>query len=167
MCYRSWIWTYQQVIQNLENNTKLQTLDLAGNRIKTLEGLGTLTELEEFWFNDNQLEDWSQLNHLSKCQKLSTVYLERNPIQNDVNYRRKIKLVLPSLTQIDATLCRWNQYYISLVNTQLSKENKRELLHPSDLFFSRDTCEKQFRIAVCWRTSGFCQTCTYVKRNGR
>ena len=37
---------------------------------------------------------------------LATVYLEHNKIQQDPQYRRKIKLVLPSLTQIDATLCR-------------------------------------------------------------
>ena len=84
----------------------MQTLDLAGNRIKLIQGLNTLINLEEFWFNDNLVEDWSQLNGLSGATQLATVYLERNPIQKDVNYRRKIKLALPSLTQIDASLCR-------------------------------------------------------------
>ena len=84
----------------------MQTLDLAGNRINLIQGLNTLINLEEFWFNDNLVEDWSQLNGLSGATQLATVYLERNPIQKDVNYRRKIKLALPSLTQIDASLCR-------------------------------------------------------------
>ena len=84
----------------------MQTLDLAGNRIKLIQGLNRLINLEEFWFNDNLVEDWSQLNGLSGATQLATVYLERNPIQKDVNYRRKIKLALPSLTQIDASLCR-------------------------------------------------------------
>ena len=95
-----------KVIQNLESNTNLQTLDLAGNRIKELGGLSNLTKLEEFWFNDNLLEDWKQLDGLKDLSQLVTVYLERNPIQKDVNYRRKIKLSLPGLTQIDATMCR-------------------------------------------------------------
>lgn len=90
----------------MEHNTKLQTLDLAGNKIKLLQGLNTLNQLEEFWFNDNLLEDWSQLQELAGATKLATVYFERNPIQKDVNYRRKIKMALPSLTQIDASLCR-------------------------------------------------------------
>lgn len=90
----------------MEHNVKLQTLDLAGNRIKLIQGLSTLSNLEEFWFNDNLVEDWSQLSGLSGAIKLSTVYLERNPIQKDINYRRKIKMALPSLSQIDAALCR-------------------------------------------------------------
>ena len=90
----------------MEHNLKLQTLDLAGNRIKLLQGLTNLTQLEEFWFNDNQLEDWSQIQGLAGATNLATVYFERNPIQKDVNYRRKIKMTLPSLTQIDAALCR-------------------------------------------------------------
>lgn len=90
----------------MEHNVKLQTLDLAGNRIKLIQGLSTLSNLEEFWFNDNLVEDWSQLSGLSGAIKISTVYLERNPIQKDINYRRKIKMALPSLSQIDAALCR-------------------------------------------------------------
>ena len=95
-----------KAIQNLENNINLQTLDLAGNRIKELTGLQSLSKLEEFWFNDNLLEDWSQIERLSCLTQLSTVYFERNPVQKDINYRRKIKLALPKLVQIDANLCR-------------------------------------------------------------
>ncbi len=93
------------MIENLQNNTKLTTLDLAGNRIKLIQGLETLHQLEEFWCNDNQIEDWAQLAGLSHAKQLATVYLERNPIQKDVNYRRKVKMQLCSLTQIDASLC--------------------------------------------------------------
>ena len=96
-----------KAIQNLENNINLQTLDLAGNRIKELTGLQSLSKLEEFWFNDNLLEDWSQIERLSCLTQLNTVYFERNPVQKDINYRRKIKLALPKLVQIDANLCRW------------------------------------------------------------
>ena len=96
-----------KVIENLQNNTKLTTLDLAGNRIKLIQGLETLHQLEEFWCNDNQIEDWAQLAGLSHAKQLATVYLERNPIQKDVNYRRKVKMQLCSLTQIDASLCNW------------------------------------------------------------
>ena len=56
--------------------------------------------------NDNQISDWKDVDQLAGAKQLQTVYLERNPVAGDVNYRRKLKLALPSLTQIDATLTR-------------------------------------------------------------
>lgn len=56
--------------------------------------------------NNNKIEDWSAIEHLVPNKKLKTVYLEHNPITKDANYRRKMKLLLPWLTQLDATLCR-------------------------------------------------------------
>ena len=56
--------------------------------------------------NDNQIEDWKNVNELTKLPSLETVYLERNPLQtNDQGaYRRKILLALPKLLQLDATM---------------------------------------------------------------
>ena len=56
-------------------------------------------------FNDNQLDSWEDLDQFKNCTKLQTIYLERNPIWRDTAYRRKVKLALPTVTQIDATLC--------------------------------------------------------------
>jgi Leucine-rich repeat (LRR) protein len=36
-------------IENLEHNTKVETLDIAKNRIKLIENIGKLTEMDEFW----------------------------------------------------------------------------------------------------------------------
>ena len=46
------------------------------------------------------------MNLLSKLPSLKTVYLERNPLQqNDKTaYRRKMMIALPGLEQLDATL---------------------------------------------------------------
>lgn len=57
-------------------------------------------------FNGNEISDWNDLKQLENAKGIQTVYLEGNPLQRDPNYRRKIKLALPSLTQIDSTLCR-------------------------------------------------------------
>lgn len=112
-------------IENLDANVLLQTLDLAQNMIKTVENIKHLQHLEEFWvrihsfifnfvifiynffkLNDNQVSEWSNIDEeLKENKKLSTIYLERNPIANDPTYRRKLKLLIPSLSQIDATLC--------------------------------------------------------------
>ena len=47
-----------------------------------------------------------QVEKLSVNSGLQTVYLEYNAVAKDPQYRRKLKLVCPSLTQIDATLCK-------------------------------------------------------------
>jgi Leucine-rich repeat (LRR) protein len=36
-------------IENLEQNIKVETLDVAKNRIKVIENIDKLTEMEEFW----------------------------------------------------------------------------------------------------------------------
>ncbi|KAL4689818.1 hypothetical protein H8959_012609 [Pygathrix nigripes] len=57
--------------------------------------------------NDNLLESWSDLDELKGARSLETVYLERNPLQKDPQYRRKVMLALPSVRQIDATFVRF------------------------------------------------------------
>uniref|UniRef100_A0A8C1XX10 Protein phosphatase 1 regulatory subunit 7 n=1 Tax=Cyprinus carpio TaxID=7962 RepID=A0A8C1XX10_CYPCA len=96
-----------EVIEGLENNKKLTTLDIAANRIKKIENISHLTQLKEFWMNDNQIDNWADLDELKNAKGLETVYLERNPLQKDPQYRRKIMLALPSVRQIDATFIRF------------------------------------------------------------
>ena len=38
-----------QVLEGLDNNLKVKTLDMACNRIKKIENVSHLVELEEFW----------------------------------------------------------------------------------------------------------------------
>lgn len=57
--------------------------------------------------NDNQIDNWSDLDELKNAKSLETVYLERNPLQKDPQYRRKIMLALPTVRQIDATFIRF------------------------------------------------------------
>ncbi|XP_060049604.1 protein phosphatase 1 regulatory subunit 7 isoform X2 [Erinaceus europaeus] len=96
-----------EVIEGLENNNKLTMLDIAANRIRKIENISHLTELQEFWMNDNLLDSWGDLDELKGAARLETVYLERNPLQKDPQYRRKIVLALPSVRQIDATFVRF------------------------------------------------------------
>jgi protein phosphatase 1 regulatory subunit 7 len=55
--------------------------------------------------NDNDIADWHTVDQLKFNPKLETVYLERNPLAKDVQYRMKLKLAIPWLKKIDATLC--------------------------------------------------------------
>lgn len=58
-----------------------------------------------FKLNDNKIAEWSCIQPLGQMKTLATIYLERNPVAADPAYRRKLKMMIPSLTQIDATLC--------------------------------------------------------------
>ncbi|TKY86634.1 hypothetical protein EX895_004273 [Sporisorium graminicola] len=98
-------------LEGLEKNVKLTTLDVGANMIEAVENVGHLSKLEEFWANDNRISDLNGLDRelgVSRCPALETVYLEGNPAQKKEGpaYRRKVKLLLPQLKQIDATFVR-------------------------------------------------------------
>ncbi|KAH6933800.1 hypothetical protein HPB50_018279 [Hyalomma asiaticum] len=93
-------------LELLSIQVKLETLDLAANKIKHLTNIKHLINIEEFWFNDNEIESFEELEVLRNFPKLATVYLHSNPIEKDPMYRRKIMMISPTVKQIDATMCR-------------------------------------------------------------
>jgi len=80
----------------------LRILDLSTNQINHLENLFTLLNMEELWFNQNQLSTWEDLKQLQNSKKITCVYFEGNPIEKDPQYRNKLIAYIPNLTQIDA-----------------------------------------------------------------
>jgi len=89
----------------VDSNLLIETLDVAKNQIAVIENVSMLQKLEEFWINDNNISDWKCIDELKHNPSIETVYLERNPIAKDVQYRKKLKLAIPWLKKIDATLC--------------------------------------------------------------
>lgn len=83
----------------------LSVLDLSRNQL-TRAPFGHLTSLDELWLSGNQIADFDALQQAisSLGQSLDTIYLEYNPIQQDPLYRKKLKQLLPSLSQIDANM---------------------------------------------------------------
>jgi protein phosphatase 1 regulatory subunit 7 len=82
----------------------LTVMDVGANRITAIpEDIQGLTELEDLWLNDNQVEAFSETNHLLPLKKLRTLYLERNPLAKDFEYRKRLEALLLDLDQIDAT----------------------------------------------------------------
>ncbi|CAG8593545.1 4753_t:CDS:10, partial [Dentiscutata heterogama] len=101
-------------IKGLEGLINLEEIYLSHNGINELEGfennkienIAHLENLEEFWASYNHITDFEDLSsQLSHLEKLTTVYLEGNPLQKEYQslYRLKVKTYLPQLTQIDAT----------------------------------------------------------------
>ena len=98
-------------LEGLEHNVKLTTLDVGANMIEKVENVAHLVKMQEFWANDNRIEDLNGLDRElgpDKMPELETVYLEGNPGMRKEGpaYRRKVKLLLPQVRQIDASFVR-------------------------------------------------------------
>ncbi|KAF2763342.1 L domain-like protein [Pseudovirgaria hyperparasitica] len=96
-------------LSGIENNTNLRTLDISNNPITSLAGLKPLVHLEELWASYCKIDDFKDIEQeLNHSQELTTVYFEGNPVQlrDPAHYRLKVKLALPRIMQIDATMIR-------------------------------------------------------------
>ncbi|KAI0405766.1 hypothetical protein F4802DRAFT_560626 [Xylaria palmicola] len=98
-----------ETLEGLEGNPNLTTIDISNNMVKSLKGLGGIKNIEEVWASYNQISDIADVEReLADKKKLTTVYFEGNPLQlrQPALYRNKVRLALPQLTQIDATLVK-------------------------------------------------------------
>jgi protein phosphatase 1 regulatory subunit 7 len=92
---------------SLAKNHKLRVLDISNNQISHLENLSHLKDLEELWASSNKLHDFREVEReLADKEKLETVYFEMNPLQlsGPAVYRNKVRLALPRIKQIDASM---------------------------------------------------------------
>ncbi len=94
-------------ISGLDNNVNLRVLDISNNQVTQLAHLAHLHNLEELWASSNQVASFEEIEReLADKQSLKTVYFEGNPLQtkNPVLYRNKIRLAIPHIQQIDASM---------------------------------------------------------------
>ncbi|CCW61307.1 unnamed protein product [Phytomonas sp. EM1] len=96
-------------IRKIENIclANLRTLDFSFNPIERINEevicCANMPILEEFWLTDGKISEWGEVQKLAPFKEtLRTVYLERNPIEQDRRYRNKVYLCLPFLEQIDS-----------------------------------------------------------------
>ncbi|AIN95560.1 protein phosphatase type 1 regulator-like protein [Leishmania panamensis] len=93
-------------IENLPLHS-LHLLDLSFNPIATINETVinpiNMPELEEFWLTDGNINDWGEVKKFCGfANTLRTIYVERNPIEQDKRYRDKVYMNLPFVTQIDS-----------------------------------------------------------------
>ena len=88
----------------------ITTLDIGANRLADCSGIPArqLVALEELWLNDNALDSWRMVDATLSAlpDTLNTLYLERNPLASDPQYRNRALAACPSLQQLDATPVR-------------------------------------------------------------
>lgn len=51
----------------------------------------------------NQIPFFDEVAELTALPALSTLYLEHNPISRDFEYRMRLRRMIPTLTQLDAS----------------------------------------------------------------
>lgn len=96
-------------IQRIENLPlhAVEMLDFSTNPIESINdeviNKVNMPLLAEFWLTDGKIRDWKEVEKF-QCfsSTMHTVYLERNPIEDDHRYRDKVYMHLPFLTQIDS-----------------------------------------------------------------
>lgn len=89
-------------IENLDLLTNLTLLNLAGNLITEIENLDNNSLLENFFINDNSINDINNFLYLKKFKKLISIEVSNNPATADtVNTRNYISCRFPRLNYLN------------------------------------------------------------------
>mmetsp|Transcript_12101 Transcript_12101/g.25050 ORF Transcript_12101/g.25050 Transcript_12101/m.25050 type:complete len:232 (-) Transcript_12101:687-1382(-) len=93
--------------------TKLNTIDMGRNRLKSTKPFAHLLALEELWLSGNGITTFEDVEHISVLGTrhgacLEGIYLEMNPVANEFEYRKTLADMIPSLKQIDADMIGGN-----------------------------------------------------------
>ena len=83
---------------------QLNTLDLGRNKLTDATPFAHLTSLTDLWISGNDIKAFEDIEPLRALSQLDSVYLEYNPVASEFEYRKVLEQMLPSLTQIDATM---------------------------------------------------------------
>ena len=95
-----------QKMEGLSMLQNLRVLDVSSNKLTAIEDIEPLTRLEDLWLNDNQIPSLSGIESAlsGSREKLTTIYLERNPCAKTPNYSSTLKEIFPNLEQIDSDM---------------------------------------------------------------
>lgn len=91
-------------MEGLSTLINLRVLDVSSNKLTAIDDIKNLPQLEDLWLNDNQitsLEDIAEAVTGSR-DKLTTIYLERNPCAKSLNYMTTVRQVFSNIQQIDS-----------------------------------------------------------------
>ncbi|GAA0151719.1 scaffold/adaptor protein [Lithospermum erythrorhizon] len=93
-------------MEGLSTLVNLRVLDVATNKLTSVDDIQTLTRLEDLWLNDNQIPSLEGMAEAvaGSREKLTTLYLERNPCVNTPNYITILREVFPNVEQIDSQM---------------------------------------------------------------
>ena len=122
------------IISNLKH---IEILSLNDNEISTLSFCQDLPNLKELYMINNNIKDLKQIDYLSQCKFLHTIYLKGNPIQlnNNQIYFQKIKNVVNSIRIIDGFKMIQNNKINLYMVLKYSKKNKYSKFFNKDIIY--------------------------------
>ena len=88
-------------ISIISQMTNLEVLSLSANKISSLFPLSYCLNMREIILRNNNIYSFDELYHLKKLPKLKELWLEGNPITNDIFYVKKVLNILPKLHTLD------------------------------------------------------------------
>ncbi|KAJ0977413.1 hypothetical protein J5N97_012887 [Dioscorea zingiberensis] len=93
-------------MEGLSTLVNLRVLDISTNKVTSINDINNLTRLEDLWLNDNQIASLEGIDLAvsGSREKLTTIYLERNPYASSQDYSSTLKQVFPNLQQIDSDI---------------------------------------------------------------
>jgi protein phosphatase 1 regulatory subunit 7 len=109
----------------------LTDLDLSKNRLTSCRPFAHLDTLTDLWLSQNEISTYDDIEPISRLgaregAQLATIYLEHNPIYNDFEYRKKLKEIISSLTQIDADMIGGSGYGSAHLSQAISPDQYLE-----------------------------------------
>ncbi|KAK6941472.1 Leucine rich repeat 4 [Dillenia turbinata] len=93
-------------MEGLSTLVNLRVLDISANKLTSVDDIQNLSQLEDLWLNDNQISSLETLSEAvaSSREKLTTIYLERNPCANSASYFATLRQIFPKIQQIDSEI---------------------------------------------------------------
>ena len=79
----------------------IEVLSLSSNQISSLSPFTNCLNVREIYLRNNNIDSFKELNHLKHLLNLKVLWLEGNPICNDINYREKVFNILPQVIFLD------------------------------------------------------------------
>ena len=79
----------------------IEVLSLSSNQISSLSPFTNCLNVREIYLRNNDIDSFKELDHLKHLLNLKVLWLEGNPICNDINYREKVFNILPQVIFLD------------------------------------------------------------------
>ena len=104
---------------------KLEILSLSSNQISSLSSLSNCFNIREIYLRNNNINSFEELKHLKRLLNLKILWLEGNPICDDVYYREKVLKILPQVINLDNKNCLLKREKINIRKRIQSEEQKQ------------------------------------------
>ena len=129
----------------------LKLISLSANKISSLKPLENLVQLKELYLRQNNISDINEINYLSNCPNLKSLWLVGNPIcKNNDEFLKAIIEKLPNLAFLDnrpiAEIKKDldNKNYV--IDENIILEDKKEVEKETDLVVQGEITKNNFYV---------------------